>query len=339
MPRLRQNERERAVTYLLQGVSQSEVARRLGVHQSTINRLWKRLQTTGSTADQPRSGRPRVTTERQDRRIRLLHLRDRFRTSVQTALETAGTHNNRIHPKTVRNRLKDFGLTAHRPYVGPPLTPRRRAVRMNWLQRHRPNHFSRQRWRLVLFSDESRFTLFRSDGRQRVYRRRGERFADACVLQSDRFGGGSLLVWGSIAYNFKSELVFIDGSLTALKYRDNVLVPHVIPAIRQRALTFQQDNARPHVAHICLDLLTENDIDVMDWPPYSLDLSPIEHLWDELDRRVRRRRNVPQTLGQMRQALQEEWNNIPLTKINKLIDSMTSRVRSAAAVRGGHTRY
>ena len=132
MPRLRQNERERAVTYLLQGVSQSEVARCLGVHQSTINRL----QMTGSTADQPRSGRPRVTTEHQDRRIRLLHLRDRFRTAVQTALETPGTHNNRIHPKTVRNRLKDFGLTAHRPYVGPPLTPRRRAVRMNWLQRH-----------------------------------------------------------------------------------------------------------------------------------------------------------------------------------------------------------
>ena len=194
MPRLRQNERESAMTYLLQGVSQSEVARRLGVHQSTINCLRKRLQTTGSTADQPRSGRPRVTTERQDRRIRLLHLRDRFRTAVQTALETPGTHNNRIHPKTVRNRLKDFGLTAHRPYVGPLLTPRRRAVWMNWLQHHRPNHFSHQRWRLVLFSDESRFTLFRSDSRQRVYRRRGERFADACVLQRDRFGGGSLLV-------------------------------------------------------------------------------------------------------------------------------------------------
>ena len=134
-------------------------------------------------------------------------------------------------------------------------------------------------------------------------------------------------------------MVFIDGSLTALKYRDNVLVPHVIPAIRQSALTFQQDNARLHVAHICTDLLTENDIYVMDWPPYSPDVSPIEHLWDELDRHVRRRRNVPQTLGQMRRALQEEWNNIPLAKINKLIDSMMSRVHSAIAVRGGHTRY
>ena len=76
-------------------------------------------------------------------------------------------------------------------------------------------HFIPQRWRPLLFSDESRFKLFRSDGRQSVYRRRGERFADACVVQRDRFGGGSLMVTGSIAYNFKSELVFIDDSLTA----------------------------------------------------------------------------------------------------------------------------
>ena len=50
-----------------------------------------------------------------------------------------------------------------------------------------------RQWRRVLFTDESRFTLYRADGRRRVYRRRGERFADACVADScvverDRFG-------------------------------------------------------------------------------------------------------------------------------------------------------
>ena len=59
------------------------------------------------------------------------------------------------------------------------------------------------------------------------------------------------------------------------KYRDNVLVPHVISAIRQRALTFQQDNAQLHVSNICMDLLTESDVDVVDWPPYNPDLSAI----------------------------------------------------------------
>ena len=63
-----------------------------------------------------------------------------------------------------------------------------------------------RQWRL-LFTDESRFTLYRADGRRRVYRRRGERFADVCVVERDRFRGGSVMVWGGIGLNiFISEM-------------------------------------------------------------------------------------------------------------------------------------
>ena len=79
-------------------------------------------------------------------------------------------------------------------------------------------------------------------------------------------------------------------------------------------MTFQHDNARPHVARVCQDFLANNNIVLLNWPPYSPDLSPIEHLWDELDRRVRRRRNTPNTLGQLRTALLEERENIPNEK-------------------------
>ena len=126
-----------------------------------------------------------------------------------------------------------------------------------------------------------------------------ERYADACVIEHDRFGGESVMVWGSIAYGFKSPLVVINGIMNAVKYRDEVLAPHVVLTAQQRALTFQHDNARPHVARISTDFLAQNNIHVMDWPPYSPDFSPIEHLWDELDHRVRRRVNVPVTLQEM----------------------------------------
>ena len=167
--------------------------------KSTITRLYQRLCQTGTSNDRPRSGRTRVTTRRQDRYIHLTHLRSRFLTAVETSQLTPETHNNRLSADTVRNRLREFGLRPRRPYVGMPLTPRRRQVRMAWLPQHRPNLFFLRQWRNHMFSDESRYLLYRADGRQRVYRRDGERYRDNCLLERDRFGGGGLMVWAGIS--------------------------------------------------------------------------------------------------------------------------------------------
>ena len=131
-----------------------------------------------------------MTSRRQDRTIRLAHLRNRHLTATETALNTVGTHNRQISPKTVGSRLREIGLRARRPYVGLPLTQARRLRHMAWLTAHAPRLFPMRQWRL-LFTDES---LFRADGRRRVYRRRGERFADACVVERDWFWGGSVMV-------------------------------------------------------------------------------------------------------------------------------------------------
>ena len=197
MPRLRQNQRAAATTMLLNGASQTAVAAHFNVHRSTISRLYDRLRTTGTTNDRPRSGRPRVTSLRQDRYIRLVHRRDRFQTPGETAMTIRGVHNHRICARTVSNRLREFGIRARRPNVGLVLNQQRRQRRMVWLTAHNPGNFSLQQWRQVLFSDESRFLLFRSDRRRRVYRRLRERFADPCVMERDRYGGGGVMVWAA----------------------------------------------------------------------------------------------------------------------------------------------
>ena len=74
----------------------------------------------------------------------------------------------------------------------------------------------------------------------------------------------------------------------------------VVPFIRQH------DNARRHVARIRMRFLEAEHIPILDWPAYLLDMSPIEHLWDVLDRRVRDRVPVPGNVRQLRVALQEE---------------------------------
>jgi hypothetical protein len=133
------------------------------VNVSTRERLVRRLRDTGRVADRPRRGRPRVTTPRQDRTIHLAHLRNRHVTATETALTTVGNYNRYIHPKTVRNRLRELGLRARRPYIGFPLTRARRARRMAWLVAHGPKQFPMRQWRRFFSTDESRFTLFRPD--------------------------------------------------------------------------------------------------------------------------------------------------------------------------------
>ena len=91
-----------------------------------------------------------------------------------------------------------------------------------------------------------------------------ERFADACVVERDSFGDGSVMVWGGITHGLKSQLVVIDDNLTAARYRDEILRPHVIPFLQKHNLTLQQDNARPHVARICQVFLANNNVQPFD---------------------------------------------------------------------------
>ena len=147
------------------------------------------------------------------------------------------------------------------------------------------------------------------------------------------------MVWAGIAYGHRTPMVFIDGRLTAQRYVDLILRPVVVPFICQQHVTFQQDNARARVARLRIAFLQQNNVDVLRWPPYSPDLSPIEHLWDILDSNVRRFPLQPTTLQALCEALIQEWNAIPQAQFDRLILSMTRRVRVGLNANGVHTRY
>uniref|UniRef100_UPI001651CFA5 transposase n=1 Tax=Paenibacillus tengchongensis TaxID=2608684 RepID=UPI001651CFA5 len=99
-------------------------------------------------------------------------------------------------------------------------------------------------------------------------------------------------------------------------------------------------NATSHTARDTVNFLRANNIAfINDWPAKSPDLNPIEHLWDNLDQRVRRRPIPPSNVIQLRQALIQEWNNIPQAEINTLIRSMRQRCQAVLHAEGGHTRY
>ena len=100
MPRLTPAERERAVGLLTVGEHPRAVAVAFNVHLATIYRLQQRFTATGVTVDRPRTGRPRVTTQRQDGHIFRHHVRDRFQTANETGRNTLGNHQRPISGHT-----------------------------------------------------------------------------------------------------------------------------------------------------------------------------------------------------------------------------------------------
>ena len=186
----------------------------------------------------------------------------------------------RISTQTVRNRLHASGLHARKPAVRPPLTARHRNCRLQFARRHA--NWGVRRIRPVLFTDESRFCLDFHDGRRRVWRQKNERFKNCCVAEHDRFGGGSVMVWGDINYDGSTGLYVIrNGSLTGIKYRDEILTPIVSLYVGAIGNDFilMDGNARPHRARIVNEYLQQESIERMDWPEKSPDLNPIDHAW------------------------------------------------------------
>ena len=144
---------------------------------------------------------------------------------------------------TVHRRLRESGLRARHPMVEPILKQRHRTARLTWT--HACRCWRLHTWQHILFSDESRFSYRFSDGRYSVYRRRGEHCTDQCVYESDCFGGGSVMVWAGICHDDHTQLNIVQVTLNAVKYRDDILDPIVLPFLQQQKFDhiFKHDNA------------------------------------------------------------------------------------------------
>ena len=314
------------------------VGRELSIHHKTIQRWWTRWRNGEGSQRRPGSGRPRKTAPATDRKLIVACKRNRFDSIPKlTVVWNFGSRANcSVH--TAYRRLAEAGIRCYRPAVRIPLTPRHKQIRKEWCRDR--SQWTQEEWHQVMWSDESRFALDFHDGRIHVHRLKGQRFAPCCLSEHDRYGGGSVLVWAAIWHGGRSALCIIDGMMTGQRYRDDILLPIVIPTVRRHSLMFQHDNAPPHRAAVATQCLTQNVIPTLPWPARSPDLSPIEHAWDVLGRRVRDAYHLPPvSLSELKDRLTTQWNLIPQDELNALCDSMPQRLMACISTKGGHTRF
>lgn len=337
---LTENEAVQAITLVGEGRSYRYVAGVLGVHHTTVIRAVQRFRETGTYTRRPGQGRHRATSQRDDNFLRLNVLRNRTSTSRSLNNLIREVRHINISDRTVRRRLHEANLSNRRPATGPLLTRQHRVSRLRFARQY--SGWNLNDWRRVLFTDETRIGLRSPDGHCRVWRRDGERFAQACISPREPFAGGSLMFWGGIAYDACTELVPLPRpALNARRYVLEIFEEHVVPFALFIGADFllMHDNARPHVALDVIQYLNDVGITTLDWPPRSPDMNPIEHVWDMSKRRIRQRNPPPRILAELEQAAREEWENIPQETFQNLIRGMPRRLQAVIAVRGGNTRY
>ena len=134
------------------------------------------------------------------------------------------------HRQSETVSVKTAYAPTRRPYFGAVLRRRHQLARVRWCNRAKLEESLVQRWIKINAADN-----------RWLYRRRNERLVRNCVLGVDNFGGESVMMWGVISYARKTQLVHIPGNLTSTRYRDEVLAPHILPAMNLRREIFQHN--------------------------------------------------------------------------------------------------
>lgn len=221
---------------------------------------------------------------------------------------------------SVRQIQRDLHNQGLKPYVRKAQPTRNRVD----LQKKRA--FARRNrriaWKRVVFSDESWLCCNERTGRIQWARSRHEVLG---IEQKARWNVPSIMVWGTVGYNFKGPLIIFPSKvskegelrqfrLDAAGYVRRCL-SKVVPRLVQERRLFQHDGARAHAARSTTEYLQRKGVQMVEcWPPYCPDLNAIERIWKELSERVGAR--CPLTVEELISVALEEWVATPQSLIN-----------------------
>jgi len=159
------------------------------------------------------------------------------------------------------------------------------------------------------------------------------------------------MVWGAIWVGGRSDLFIMDRDMESKREGYSAksyiqVLDDQLPTIWQPGMVFMQDNAPIHTANVIKNWFIDRGIPVMEWPPYSPDLNPIEVVWAWLKDWITTNRPDLASMGtseaayqSLYSAMREGWESIPQEKIDGLIKSMDSRVEACRLAKGWHTKY
>lgn len=357
-PNMSPAERNYAIGMLKGGCSVVEVADACGRSPSTIRRLINKVTTTGTTTDKPRSGRPPILS-RHARKLVYRAVRKNPKITYAELQEIAqvhlpdGTSSKPPSRSTLYRVIRKTGLLHVRCKKRPKLTPQRARDRFRFCKEHR--HFAWHR-RTLKFSDECSIQKSSGHNTEWCFRYNDEKWKPRMLTEVSTAVKPAQMVWAAIwlderGCSRRSDLIIMQrdpdaphGGYSAQSYIQ-ALQQGLLPHWRDSQL-FMHDNARIHTARVVVNFMENHHIQPIEWPPYSPDLNPIEHLWWHLKKLLHTRYPQYNNLSKAEEewdgfcnALKLCWRSIPGALIKALILSMPRRIKACINAKGWHTKY
>ena len=182
----------------------------------------------------------------------------------------------------------------------------------------------------ILFTDEKTFQLrTKHHKNDKMWAKKGGKNP---IQHGILFNNDYVKISAGISLFGKTELIFLPTKFNGKVYAEQVLPVFKDEISKHNLKYFMQDNSTIHYEKIyCIPKLEEFE-NILNWPPRSPDLNPIENLWSYLSYKLRFRKC--ENIRQLKMAIKEEYDQIPESITRNLCNSFHSRLKKCIELKG-----
>jgi hypothetical protein len=316
----------------LEGQERQTIAHKIPCNLNTVGHWIRAWQQRHDLFDSDRSGRPRITSERTDVRIEEYADEKKFTTprEIKNELELD------VSARTIRRRLDEVGLYGRVARVERDFTELELKKRIAFAEGFA--HWTETDWEKVIFSDETHFDRF-GHGRQWVQRPYASAFESPYLNHAPRITE-SIGLWACFCARGIGQAEIYVGEYDSQRYC-SMLYANLLATARafypRQAWHLLHDNAPQHSSLHTAIWLHNHGVSVLEFPPYSPDLNPIENLFFTLKQRVYS--HFPHTAEEVEATIKVEWEAMPQDILIKLTHSMPARLKAVIASKGHIIKY